>query len=180
MLKLFAALPLPDHIADAVVAAQRGFDGARWSPRENLHITLRFIGDVDERKAEDIDAELGEISLAGFDIALAGVGFFGGEEPHAMYLGVASNEALLTLQKACERACRRAGLEPAPRAYTPHATVCYLPRRQALEPVIAYQQRHALFATPSWVADRFYLYSSATNGPGPSRYRIEAEYPLLG
>jgi RNA 2',3'-cyclic 3'-phosphodiesterase len=180
MLRLFAALPLPDPICDAVVKAQRGLDGARWSPRDNLHLTLRFIGDVDERKAEDIDAELGQIKLSGFEIALAGAGFFGGEEPHAMWLGVDPNDALLALQRACERACRRAGLAPAERAYTPHVTVCYLPRHQALAPVIAYQQSHALFSTPIWVADRFYLYSSRTQGSGPSRYTIEAEYPLLG
>jgi RNA 2',3'-cyclic 3'-phosphodiesterase len=180
MLKLFAALPLPDHIADAAVAAQRGFDGARWSPRENLHITLRFIGDVDERKAEDIDAELGAIRVAPFELALQGAGFFGHEEPHAMWFGVAANDSLAALQRACERACRRAGLEALPRAYTPHVTVCYLPRHLELAPVIAYQQRHALISSPSWIADRFYLYSSATQGPGPSRYRIEAEYPLVG
>jgi RNA 2',3'-cyclic 3'-phosphodiesterase len=180
MLRLFAALPMPDHICDVVAQAQRGLDGAKWSPRENMHVTLRFIGDVDEPKAEDIDAELGEISLAGFEMALAGAGFFGNDEPHAMWLGLAPNPHLLTLQKACERACRRAGLEASARAYTPHATVCYLPRHQALEPVMAYQQRHALFSSPTWIADRFYLYSSRTNGPGPSRFTIEAEYPLMG
>jgi RNA 2',3'-cyclic 3'-phosphodiesterase len=180
MLRLFAALPLPEAISDAVVRTQRGLDGAKWSPRENLHITLRFIGDVDERRAEDIDAELGQIRAAPFEMALQGAGFFGHEEPHAMWLGVALSDSLAALQKACERACRRAGLKASPRVYTPHVTVCYLPRHQELAPVIAYQQRHALFSSPSWIADRFYLYSSATQGPGPSRYRIEAEYPLVG
>lgn len=180
MLRLFVALPLPDAIADTVVRAQSGFDGAKWSPRENLHVTLRFIGDVDERQAEDIDVALGEIRMAGFELALAGAGFFGHDQPHAMWLGVAQNDKLIALQKACERACRKAGLEASSRAYTPHATVCYLPRHQPLAPVIAYQQRHALFSTPTWVADRFYLYSSRTQGAGPSRYTIEAEYPLLG
>jgi RNA 2',3'-cyclic 3'-phosphodiesterase len=180
MLRLFAALPLPDGISDLVLKTQRGLDGAKWSPRENLHITLRFIGPVDERRAEDIDSALGEIRLGAFDLALQGAGFFGHDEPHAMWLGVAQSEPLLALQQACERACRRAGLEAAPRAYTPHVTICYLPRHQALEPVMAFQQRNALFASPTFLADRFYLYSSATQGAGPSRYRIEAEYPLQG
>jgi RNA 2',3'-cyclic 3'-phosphodiesterase len=180
MLRLFVALPLPDPIADAVGRTQGKLDGARWSPRENLHITLRFIGDVDERKAEDIDSELGQIRMGGFEVSLLGASHFGGEKPHALYLGVAPNEALTQLNKACERACRRAGLDPDARVYTPHATVCYLPRHQALEPVMAYETRHSLFASPAWVADRFYLYSSFTPASGPSRYRIEAEYPLLG
>jgi RNA 2',3'-cyclic 3'-phosphodiesterase len=179
MLRLFVALPLPDTIADAVMQTQRGLEGAKWSPRENLHVTLRFIGDVTERQAEDVDTQLGTIGTGAFEMALQGAGFFGHDKPHSMWLGLAPNEALINLQKACERACRKAGLEPAPRAYTPHATVCYLPRFQALAPVIAYQQRHALFSSQGWIADRFYLYSSATHGPSPSRYRIEAEYPLI-
>jgi RNA 2',3'-cyclic 3'-phosphodiesterase len=179
MLRLFVALPVPDHIADQVVPTQRGLDGAKWSPRENLHITLRFLGDVDERCAEEVDGALGDIRIAPFDLELGGVGFFGGEKPHAMWLGVNTNEALLTLQKQCERACRRAGLPPNPRAYTPHMTICYLPRHQDIDKVVAFQQRHNLFKSHSWTADRFYLYSSRTNGAGPSRYTIEAEYPLI-
>jgi RNA 2',3'-cyclic 3'-phosphodiesterase len=180
MLRLFAALPIPDLVADAMTRTQTKLEGAKWSPQENLHITLRFIGDVDERKCEDIDSELGQIRMGGFEVSLAGAGHFGGQKPHALYLGVADNANLTRLNKDCERACRRAGLGPDPRAYTPHATVAYLPRHQAIEPVMAFEARNALVASPAWIADRFYLYSSATSGSGPSRYRIEAEYPLLG
>jgi RNA 2',3'-cyclic 3'-phosphodiesterase len=134
MLRLFAALPLPDPVAEAVVRTQAKLVGARWSPRENLHITLRFIGDVDERRAQDIDSELGQIRLASFELSLHGAGHFGGDKPHALYLGVAQNDALERLNMACERACRRVGLAPDSRHYTPHATVCYLPRLQTIEP----------------------------------------------
>jgi RNA 2',3'-cyclic 3'-phosphodiesterase len=180
MLRLFVALPIPDFVADAITPTQTKLEGAKWSPKENLHLTLRFIGDVDERKAEDIDSELGQIRMGGFEVSLTGAGHFGGQKPHALYLGIAHNDNLTRLNKECERACRRAGLNPDPRAYTPHVTVAYLPRHQAIEPVMAFEARNALFASPAWIADRFYLYSSATSVSGPSRYRIEAEYPLLG
>jgi RNA 2',3'-cyclic 3'-phosphodiesterase len=179
MLRLFAALPIPDNVADHISRVQRGLDGAKWSPRENLHITLRFIGNVDERQAEYIDAALGELRVAPFDLELSGVGFFGGEEPHAIWLGLKANPTLLNLQKRCERACRQAGLEPGPRTYTPHVTICYLPRHYPVTNVGGFQQDHNLFTAPAWTADRFYLYASRTQGPGPSRYSIEAEYPLL-
>jgi RNA 2',3'-cyclic 3'-phosphodiesterase len=179
MLRLFAALPIPDSVADHIGHVQRGLEKAKWSPRENLHVTLRFIGDVDERKAEDIDAALGEIRVAPFSLELAGVDFFGGEEPRAIWLGLKANPTLLTLQKQCERACRKAGLEPDPRTYTPHATICYLPRHFPIGSVVAFQKDHNLFKAPAWTADRFHLYSSWTQGHGPSRYSIEAEYPML-
>ena len=180
MLRLFAALPIPNDIADQIVPIQYGLDGARWSPRENLHVTLRFIGNADACQAEDIDAALGEIHAEPFGIALHGIGFFGGDEPHAVWLGVDYNAPLLALHKHCERACRRAGFTPDPRAYTPHATLCYLPRHYPVNKVIAFQMQHNLMTMPPWTADRFYLYASRTQGPGPSRYSIEAEYPLIG
>lgn len=179
MLRLFVALPIPDDIAEQVVGVQCGLDGAKWSPRDNLHLTLRFLGDMDERKAQDVDAALGEIRATPFALDLSGVGTFGGDQPHAIWLGLTSNPPLLALHERCERACRRAGLEPEPRSYTPHVTICYLPRHQNLEMVMKFRQRHNLFKSSPWTADRFYLYSSRINGPGPSRYRIEAEYPLV-
>jgi RNA 2',3'-cyclic 3'-phosphodiesterase len=179
MLRLFVALPIPESVADDIVRVQRGLEGAKWSPRENLHLTLRFIGDADERQAEDLDAALGEIAAAPFGVDLAGAGFFGGEQPHAMWLGVRHNASLMKLQKDCERACRRAGFGADPRSYTPHVTICYLPRHYPLEPVIAFEQSHALFKAPTWTADRFYLYASRTQGSGPSRFSIEAEYPFV-
>jgi RNA 2',3'-cyclic 3'-phosphodiesterase len=178
MLRLFAALPVPDDVADAVTRIQRGLEGAKWSPRHNLHITLRFMGNVNERQAEDVDAALGEILAQPFELELAEVGTFGGDAPHAIWLGVRENPSLLALQKQCERACRRAKLAPDPRAYSPHLTICYLPRHPDLARVMAFQQHNNLFTAPSWTADRFYLYASHTSGPGPSRYSLEAEYPL--
>jgi RNA 2',3'-cyclic 3'-phosphodiesterase len=179
MLRLFAALPVPDTVAVQIGRVQRGLAGAKWSPRENLHVTLRFMGDVNERQAEDVDAALGEIRVAPFDLELASVGFFGGDEPHAIWLGLKASPILLNLQKQCERACRKAGLLPDPRAFTPHVTICYLPRHFPVANVINFQQDQNLFAAPTWTADRFYLFASRTQGPGPSRYSIEAEYPLL-
>lgn len=179
MLRLFVALPVPDLIGEQIVRLQNGLEGAKWSPRDNFHITLRFIGDVDEPTARDIDAALAQVAASPFEINLKGAGHFGGDKPHAAWLGLAENLSLLALQKKCERACRAAGQPESPRAFTPHLTLAYLPRHQMLLPVLAFQQQLTLFASQSWTADRFYLYSSATSGPGPSRYQIEAEYPLI-
>ncbi len=178
-MRLFVALPIPDDVATAIGRVQRGLVGAKWSPRDNLHLTLRFMGEVEPHQAHDIDAALGEIRQAPFVIDIGGVGFFGGEEPHAVWLGVKPNAELITLQRQCELHSRRAGLTPAPRAYTPHVTICYLPRRFGIDAVAAFQHSNNLFAAPRFEADRMYLYASHTKGAGPSHYEIVGEYPLL-
>jgi RNA 2',3'-cyclic 3'-phosphodiesterase len=178
MLRLFLALPVPDEVAAPVTAIQCGLPGARWSPRENLHITLRFIGEVDEPVAEDVDRTLDGLRMAPFALSLAGPDLFGGEDPHALHLRVAPSARLDVLQGRCERACRSAGLAPETRMWTPHLTIAYL-RHTRTDELAAYVQSHALFHAPSWTADRFHLLSS-WHGRGPARYRIEAEYPLIG
>jgi RNA 2',3'-cyclic 3'-phosphodiesterase len=180
-LRLFAALPIPDDVADRIVAIQRGVSGAAWRPREALHLTLRFFGEVAEPVADDIDSELDEMAQrhGPLDIALKGVGMFGKDDPHTLWLGVAENKDLRALAADAERAARRAGLKPEARKFTPHVTAAYL-HHPDLDRVRAFEQRHALFESKPWRADAFHLYSSWRSKSGPSHYRLEAEYPLMG
>lgn len=177
-LRLFIALPIGAEAAAAARRLQQGVPDARWSPQDNFHITLRFLGDTLPRDAEALDDELGRIFHAPFDLELAGAGHFGGERPHALWLGVAANPALKALQAACEAACRRAGFAEDARAWTPHMTVAWLGRATSLDRVMAFETRLGLFRSPPWTADRFHLVSSHVVPGRPSAYRIEAEYPL--
>lgn len=176
-LRLFAALPIPPEIRARLSPLQRGVLGAAWRPVENFHVTLRFFGDVDERIAEDLDAELGAISASPLTLSLAGAGWFGGAEPASLWAGVADNPALTTLAGRCERAARRAGLAPEKRKFTPHVTLAYCHGTQP-DDAAKFAQRLGAFRTRSWVADRFHLYSSWM-GKGPSCYVTEADYPLI-
>ena len=180
-LRLFAALDLPDETADALLPLMRGVPGAKWRPRENLHLTLRFFDEVAEPVADDIDAALEEIALAtaSFDVTLKGVGFFGGENPHALWAAAAPNEALKQLAADCERAARRCGLKPKPRKFTPHVTLAYLAGAK-LERVLAFEKRLALFEAPPWTATGFSLFSSHVRRNAPSLYWEEASYAFLG
>jgi 2'-5' RNA ligase len=180
-LRLFAALDIPDAQAERLCAIMRGVGGAKWRPRENLHLTLRFFDEVAEPVADDLDAELEQIAqaTAPFDIQLKGAGFFGKEEPHALWIGVAENDAVTKLAAHCERAARRAKLPPEPRKFAPHVTIAYL-QHAALDRVIAFEQRYALFETRPWRVESFQLYSSHVRRNAPSLYREEACYPLLG
>lgn len=180
-LRLFAAIAIPDEIAERLIALQRDVPGAKWRPRENLHLTLRFFDEVAEPVADEIDAELAQLAEAHspFELQLKGAGAFGGADPHAIWVGAAESAPLKKLAADCERAARRAGLKPERHKFTPHVTMAYLSNAE-LGRVHAFEQRLGLFQTaPFWV-ERFGLYSSWQRKSAPSLYRLEAEYQLIG
>jgi 2'-5' RNA ligase len=177
MIRLFAALPVPEEIAAALARRQQGLEGARWRTVDQLHITLRFFGEIREDLARDLDAELSAVGGAPFEIVLQGAGAFGeGAEISAVWAGVAENPELKRLAKACETAARRVGLKPETRNFHPHLTLAYL-RRPAPDQVAAWIQANNLLRSPPIRVDRFGLYSSFLGGEG-SQYRLEAEYRL--
>lgn len=180
-LRLFAALAVPDHVATRLLALMKGVAGAKWRPRENLHLTLRFFGEVAEPIADDIDAELSAVAeaCAPFDLKLKGAGSFGGADPHALWIGAEQTAALTKLAAQCERAARRAGLKPEPRKFLPHLTLAYL-SGALLDRVQAFEARLGLFETEAFPVESFGLYSSLTRKSAPSLYRLEADYVLRG
>lgn len=177
MIRLFTAIALPPGIGEGLLSRQHGIEGARWRPLEAFHITLRFIGDVPENVADDLDEAMMEIEAPAFDLTLAGVGHFGeGADIHAVWAGVEESAPLRRLQKANESAARAAGLKPETRVYAPHVTLAYL-KRPAVPEVGAWIQSHNLLKSPSFHVDRFGLYSSWRTSEG-SAYRLERVYPL--
>ncbi|ATC33703.1 RNA 2',3'-cyclic phosphodiesterase [Caulobacter vibrioides] len=177
MIRLFTAITIPPQIGQGLLPRQAGIEGARWRPLEAFHITLRFVGDVAEDVAADLDEALAQIVSPAFDLELAGAGCFGeGADLHAVWAGVAESAALRQLQKGHERAARAAGLKPESRLYTPHVTLAYL-KRPSVPEVGSWLQANNLLRSPAFRVDRFGLYSSWQTREG-SAYRLEREYPL--
>jgi 2'-5' RNA ligase len=178
MIRLFAAIAIPGEIAAPLMAATGfGVHGARWSPLENLHITLRFAGDIAESLAEDLDSALGSVTSPPFQLTIAGVGSFGDASGlAAIWAGVSPSEPLSVLHGRCEAAARRAGLKPDPRAWKPHVTVAYLKGADPAE-VARWTQANSLLRSPPFTVDRFGLYSSWRTRSG-SAYRLERSYSL--
>jgi len=177
MIRLFAAIAIPPEIGEGLTRRQQGLPGARWRPIEAFHLTLRFVGEVAESVADDLDAELSAISGEPMALALAGVGSFqDGDDVHAVWAGVAENPALRRLAARCETAARRAGLAADRRAWKPHVTMAYL-RRADPARVAAWIQGHNLLKSPPFEVRSFGLYSSWLGDEGAS-YRLERDYPL--
>ncbi len=178
MLRLFTALPIPFDVAETLARRQSGLPGARWRTAEQLHVTLAFYGEVDERRADDLAAELSRIPGGAFEIALKGVGAFGDAwRSHAVWAGVQPNERLTVLAARCRAAAERAGIRIEPRAYRPHVTLAYLKTQTDPARVGAWVTNHNLLASPPIRIDRFGLYSSVLSEVG-SHYDLEREYPL--
>lgn len=176
MPRLFTAIELPERLREDISALETPLPGAVWTPEDNLHITLRFAGDVDNRTADEFAAELDLIDLDAFALQLSGVGAFGGQDPRILYAAVAPCPALDALARANERAARNAGLPPETRTFKAHITIARL-RRGRGEAVARFLQRHARFSSQPFAVTRFLLMSSRPKtGGGP--YVEEAAYPL--
>ncbi|MFT3728774.1 MAG: RNA 2',3'-cyclic phosphodiesterase [Terricaulis sp.] len=179
--RLFAALSIPDDVADVLLPLQKGIGGAKWRPRENLHLTLRFFDEIAEPVANDVAEELADLAdqTPPFELRLKGAGWFGKEEPHTLWIGVSDSAPLKKLAADCERAARRAGLAPEPRKFTPHVTLAYL-NNADLGRVKDFGARMGLFESRAFEVESFGLYTSWMRKDAPSLYRCEAEYFLRG
>lgn len=124
MIRLFTALGLPDDLRSRLTALQAGIDTARWVAPHNLHITLRYIGEVAEDRAHDIVAALDNIRTGAFPVTVTGAGRFGSSDrTRALWAGVERTEALAALHEKIDRALINIGLPPEGRKYTPHVTL---------------------------------------------------------
>jgi RNA 2',3'-cyclic 3'-phosphodiesterase len=175
--RLFTGLEVPYNVQLALSLKRGGLSGARWIDPENYHITLRFIGDVDNRTADEVSYELDRLSYSeGFGIRLSHLGTFGGDAPRALYAGVENSEGLQRLQAAHERVLRRAGLEPEARRFVPHVSLARLRGASAVE-VAEFIHEAGQFTPLEFSVGRFVLFSSkASVGGGP--YLVEQTYPL--
>jgi 2'-5' RNA ligase len=176
-MRLFVAIVLPDAVLRSLLAMQTGVPGARWQSRDQLHLTLRFIGETDGRQIAAIDDALASIHSPPFTLELKGVGSFGGRPPRDIWVGVRASDALLHLQRKIESALQRAGCEPDGRKYTPHVTLARL-KGAPNGRVMDFLADHALYASEPFSVDRFALFSSRLT-PGGGIYRIEKTYRLL-
>src|SRR6476620_7456284 len=160
MPRLFTALEIPADVQQSLSFLRGGVPGARWIDPQNYHLTLRFIGDIDDALAHD------GVSRMAFDLRVDGLTAFGGNKPRAIVAAAAPTRQLLELQAEHERLMRRIGLEPEGRKYTPHVTLARL-RNASSRDVADYLATRPYRSQPFRVT-RFVLYSSRTSvGGGP-------------
>lgn len=174
--RLFVALRPPRPVRDILLAAMHGIAGARWQNDEQLHLTLRFIGEVDHHMAEDIAAALGALYAPAMTARIAGVGLFERQgRPHMIWAGVEPHEPLAALHRKVDQRLARVGVAPETRAFTPHVTLARLNRGSG--PVAPFLALNSDLASPAFEFGHVTLYESEL-GHGGSRYHPVARYPL--
>lgn len=176
MHRLFVAIRPPASIRNVLLDLMEGVRGARWQDDEQLHLTLRFIGEVDARVAEDAAAALGTVRQPPFSVALDGVGQFGSRgRPNAVWVGVRPHDTLAHLHRKVDQALVRAGLEPERRAYLPHITLARFGRESG--GLDAFLARHAGLRGGTFEVKDFGLYESRLGHEGAA-YTLVERYDL--
>jgi 2'-5' RNA ligase len=176
MPRLFTGVEIPPDVGQALSSLRGGLPGARWIDPQNYHLTLRFIGDVDDVIAHEVADMLGGIKRGGFELHMEGLTSFGGRKPRAVVAQVAPAQPLIDVQAEQERLLQRIGLEPEGRKFTPHVTLARL-RDSSSRQVAEYLAARGYFRTSPFRVSRFVLFSSRSSvGGGP--YVVEASYPL--
>jgi RNA 2',3'-cyclic 3'-phosphodiesterase len=173
MLRLFVGIALPPELKLRLSILCSGVPGARWADPGNYHLTLRFIGEVDEGLAGDIDAALAQLRAPRFDVSLAGVGHFG---DRMLWVGVEKNPALVHLRDKVESVLVRLGLPPETRRYAPHVTLARL-RNANLAKLQSFIEANALFRADAFRVERFSLVASYQTKSG-ALYEDQADYTL--
>lgn len=183
MHRLFVALRPPPAIRALLLAAAGDVPRARWQDDEQLHLTLRFVGDVERPVAEEIAIALAQVNAAPVEIAIAGIGAFDRRgRIDTLWAGVAPHDALAALHRKIDRALVRLGLPPERRAYLPHVTLARLPRGAgagAGVEIERWRADRATLASPPFEIGHFGLYESRLGGEG-ARYETIARWPLAG
>ena len=173
-MRLFIALRPGPEIRSVLLDAMEGVACARWQDDDQMHVTLRFIGEVDRPQAEDVAAALDGIHAPALQVRIAGVGRFA----DTLWAGLAPQEGLAALHRKVDHACVRAGLQPERRAYVPHITLARFARSAGQDPAIArWLATHAALASPVFTLGHVALYRS-TLGHGGARYEALARWPL--
>jgi 2'-5' RNA ligase len=178
-MRLFVGLEIPDAIKAHVGLLTGGVAGARWQEPEQLHITLRFIGEVEGPRVADINAALGAITAPGFHLMLRGVDIFGEPaKPRMLWAGVEPTAPIQHLRDKVEQALVRTGLPAESRKFKPHLTLARFGREKPRR-LADYLTGHAAFASASFPVTEFTLFESRLGHTGAVYVPLE-RYGLEG
>lgn len=178
MIRLFVGIELPEEVRERLQGIGAGIPGARWVASANLHLTLRFLGEVENPVLSEIDPALAAIRAESFDLTLLGIDVFGSKrKPRLLTTQVERCERLRQLRDKVESAVVRLGFEPEERRFTPHVTMARI-RNAHYSRIRSFLEANGMFRAGPFPVDRFVLFSSFLTKAG-AVYREEAAYPLV-
>ena len=174
---LFIAVPVPCAIAARLATLGGGIPGGRQVPAENMHVTLRYLGETETMLADEICEALSTVSHPPFMLNVSGVGFFGKRrDPRLLYAGVRPHDELVSLHHKVEGLLAQLRIPPRERKYHPHITLARLKNASPWR-IGDFVAANNLLESPPFGIRSFALYESHRRSDG-SRYRMVREYAL--
>lgn len=179
MHRLFIAIDFPDETREALANLCFGVPAAKWVSKDQLHLTLRFVGDADDDLFSQIQEALYDVNASQFSLTLKGVGYFPPHrKPNVLWVGIEPSEELARLRDSIEALLEELGLQPEERKYHPHLTLARLRPEAPLAKITGFLSANNLFKAENVPVTEFHLYSSVLMPAGPV-HTIEASYQLL-
>ena len=178
MIRLFVAIDLPDTIKQTLHRCRPHISGGRWVKDEQLHLTIRFIGEVHDDLLHDIRVALQSVDLKPFPLKLQGTGFFPSRrKPRVLWVGIEESSRLKTLHNRIESALVTIGIEPDNRRFVPHITLARFKSPPSAADTDRFLDSNSGEGIPPFTVRHFSLYSSKLNSTG-AVHREEGRYPL--
>jgi len=179
MLRLFIAIDFPEEIKKGLSSLCYGLPGAKWVDITQVHLTLRFIGEVDGGIFRDIRSVLEDVGFEEFSLLVKGLGCFPPrKDPRILWAGLEKSDEMSSLKKKIDSQLRRIGIEPEKRKFSPHITLARFRKKPSVNRVADFLAGNGLFSLPAFSVAEFHLYSSVLTSRG-AMHQIEASYPLL-
>lgn len=178
MKRLFVAVDIPPEMKALITSIGHGLPDTRWVPPEQIHLTIRFIGEVEGSIFKTIANSLAEVCSDPPLLRIKGIGHFPPRRsPKVLWVGVEHNDLLLRLRRRIDASLVKSGLAPEGRKFSPHITIARL-RNPPIKRIADFMAVHSMFALPPFPVEEFHLYSSLLSNRG-AVHQIEETYPLV-
>lgn len=180
MIRLFVGLDLPKEIKEQIYSLRGGLEHAVWREPDRMHLTLRFIGNVEEDVADEILRELRYIRFPAFHLTFKGLGYFDvANIPHHLWVGVEEGKILEEFHDKIDHAIKKVEGNQSERfKFHPHVTIAKL-QGTTMDELFKYITANNLFKTQPFLVENFTLFASIARENGEGKYyKAEEVFPL--
>ncbi|TNF24418.1 MAG: RNA 2',3'-cyclic phosphodiesterase [Deltaproteobacteria bacterium] len=173
MIRLFTALKIPDDVKEELLGLKESIPGAKWVKKNNIHLTLQFIGEISEEKYHNLKDELEDVQMSTFELSLGKIDRFGEK---VIYASVDHSVDLMDLQQMVKEKIESI-VSVEKKKFIPHVTLARL-NEVSVHDLAAYLQSNHDYESREFSVQSFCLYSSKLTKDGPI-YALEGEYELF-
>ncbi|MDZ7658404.1 RNA 2',3'-cyclic phosphodiesterase [Fodinibius sp.] len=172
-MRLFIAIPLPKGVKQQLLDLQQPIEGIRWQSQEQMHLTLKFVGEVDKTTVSELREELDNIVHSDFSMTISGIGYFPeGKQPKVVWAGIKENANLQELHKKVENRCEKMGIAPENRPYKPHVTIGRT-KNAYKRSVTSFINQHKKFGIQNIQVNEFVLFESELHPDGARHHPLQ-------